>query len=236
MIEELTHKISPLISNGLSIDVALKTSNIIDVSSSTIRRYINKELLTVKRIDLPSAVRFKAYKKQSNTTSKLSPRILYKRTYEDFMKYIACHPKSRIIQLDSVLGKSTDKTAILTLCFNHSKFQFAFKYNRKASDVNDIVLNLYKTGIEQGYPLFDVILTDNGSEFKNLIELENDENNKFRFKVFYCDPYCSFQKAECERNHGLIRRIIKKGRTLDKLSQLELYKTMNPINSYARGS
>ncbi|MEG1301278.1 MAG: hypothetical protein RSC93_11295, partial [Erysipelotrichaceae bacterium] len=34
----------------------------------------------------------------------------------------------------------------------------------------------------------------------------------------------------------LLRRIIKKGKTLDQLSQFELDKTMSHINSYPRGS
>lgn len=236
MVEELDNKLSPLILNGLSINVALNTLNIKDVSSSTVRRYINKELLSVRRIDLPSAVRFKILRSSSKNVSKLNPRILYKRTYEDFTKYIEANPKSTIVQLDSVIGKSSDKTAILTIYFNNSKFQFAFKYNRKSSDVNSIISNLYKVGHSQGYKLFDVILTDNGSEFKNLIALENEDDDAFRFKIFYCDPYCSYQKAECERNHGLMRRIIKKGKTLDQLSQFELDKTMSHINSYPRGS
>lgn len=237
MIEELNQKVAPLIANGLSIDVALHSLGIEDVSSSTVRRYINKGLLTVKRIDLPSAVRFKVrsddYKPRD---SKISPRILYKRTYEDFLKYIEANPNSRIVQLDSVIGARTDKTAILTIFFNKSKFQFGFKYNRKNSDVNSIVLNLYNIAKEQGYKLFDVILTDNGIEFKGLIDIENEEDDSFRCKVFYCDPYCSYQKAECERNHGLMRRIIKKGSSVDPISQFELDMTMSHINSYPRGS
>lgn len=237
MIDILDEKVSPLILNGLSIDVALNTLGIKDVSSSTVRRYINKGLLTVRRIDLPSAVRFKvkdSYRVKSS--AKISPRVLYKRTYDDFLSYIEANPKSIVVQLDSLIGKLSDKTAILTIYFNNSKFQFAFKYTRRNSDINNIIANLYDRGIELGYKLFDVILTDNGSEFKGLIDLENNDDGVFKFKVFYCDPYRSYQKAECERNHGLIRRIIKKGKSIDLISQFELDMTMSNINSYPRGS
>ncbi|MEG1301087.1 MAG: hypothetical protein RSC93_10315, partial [Erysipelotrichaceae bacterium] len=166
MVETLNNKLSHLLLNGLSIDVALKTLNIEEVSSSTVRRYINKDLLEVKRIDLPSAVRFKAYTNARPNASKLNPRILYKRTYEDFTKYMEANPNSTIVQLDSVIGKSSDKTAILTIYFNNSKFQFAFKYNRKGHDVNSIVANLYKVGLIQEYNLFDVILIDYAKVFR----------------------------------------------------------------------
>ncbi|MEG0978376.1 MAG: hypothetical protein RSE56_03995 [Bacilli bacterium] len=58
------------------------------------------------------------------------------------------------------------KTAILTIYFNNSKFQFAFKYNRKGHDVNSIVSNLYKVGVIQEYNLFDVILIDYAKVFR----------------------------------------------------------------------
>lgn len=236
IIDIIDQRISPLILNGQSIDIALRTSGITDISESTIRRYIEKNLVLAKRIDLPNAVRFKVQKQYFSKPSKINPRILYNRTYDDFLKYIEDHPKAIVVQLDSVIGKANDKFALLTVYFMNSKFQFAFKYKRKNSNINKILLHLYNTSLECGYKLFDVLLTDNGGEFHKLIDLEYDEENLPRCKVFYCDPYRSYQKAECERNHGLIRRIIKKGKSLDQISQEEFDMAMSHINSYPRGS
>lgn len=67
--------------------------------------------------------------------------------------------------------------------------------------------------------LFPVILTDNGSEFSNpkAIERRNTVPCK-RTNVFYCDPSAPYQKAACEVNHELIRRILPKGSSFDDLT------------------
>ena len=46
---------------------------------------------------------------------------------------------------------------------------------------------------------FPVILTDNGSEFKNPYDIEKTKNGKHRTYVFYCDPYVSNQKGKLEK-------------------------------------
>lgn len=43
--------------------------------------------------------------------------------------------------------------------------------------------------------IFAVILTDNGSEFKHMRELETTEVCKKRTKVFYCEPQASRQQV-----------------------------------------
>ena len=45
-----------------------------------------------------------------------------------------------------------------------------------------------------------------------------DENGEKITNVFYCDPYSSFQKGECERNHEFVRYIISKGKTFSSIS------------------
>ena len=54
--------------------------------------------------------------------------------------------------------------------------------------------------------------------------------------IFYCLAMASWQKAECERNHGEIRRILPKGRPLDGLTQDDVNLVMSHVNSYPRKS
>ena len=96
---------------------------------------------------------------------------------------------------------------------------------------------LYQIGKDNGVTLFDVVLTDNGSEFKSLHELEFDEDTGEQIcHVFYCDPYRSCQKAECEKNHGFFRRIWPKGRSFDSFTQENIDEIFSHINSYPRKS
>ena len=53
-------------------------------------------------------------------------------------------------------------------------------------------------------------------------------------KVFYADPYKSYHKAECERNHEFIRYVIPKSTTLDNITQKDLNLLFSHINSYIR--
>ena len=235
-VDILNKTVSQLIIDGQSIKVAMLSVNRIDVSESTIRRYINRGLLNARRHHLPQSVRFKVKKEYNYSGKKIAVNVLYKRTYQDYLNHMLLNPTDKVIQIDSVIGKSNDRCALLTIFFLNSKLQLAIKYDRKHSNVNKILLDLYKAAATLGYHLFDVILTDNGSEMKRLPELEMDNGVNVRFHVFYCDPYRSCQKAECERNHGFIRRFYRKGRSFDPVSQEELDQILSHINAYPRGS
>ena len=235
-IKILNESVCPLIKNGVSIEIAVNSVNNCDLSVSTIRRYIELGLLTAKRIDLPRAVRFRAKKEYNYKTPPLDINILYGRTYNDYLKYMTMYPKSRVIQLDSVIGKSSDKYAILTIFFKNSKLQLGKLYHRKNNNVIEILRKLYKVGIDNNEKLFDVVLADNGTEFKTLHNLEKDEEGNTICKVFFCDPYRSCQKAECEKNHGFFRRILAKGKSLDLYNQENIDEIFSHINSYPRTS
>ena len=232
----LNKSVCPLIKDGVSIHVAKNSVNNCDLSESTIRRYIEKGLVNAKRIDLPRATRFRAKKEYNYNTKPLDIATLFNRTYEDYLKHIKINPKAKILQLDSVIGKSNDKKAILTIFFNDFKLQLGVLYSRKNNSTVSILRKLYKLGIDNGVILFDTVIADNGSEFKTLYELEKDEEGNDICKVFYCDPYRSCQKAECEKNHGIFRRIWPKGRTMDSFSQDSIDEIFSHINSYPRAS
>ncbi len=236
VIAILNRSVCPLIKDGISIHVARNSVNNCDLSESTIRRYIELGLLEAKRVDLPRAVRFRAKKEYAYKTPPLDINILYGRTYDDYKKYMEAYPESRVVQLDSVVGKRNDEKAILTIYFKNSKLQLGRLYCRKSSSVVQIMRKIIKIGLDNGMKLFDVVLADNGTEFKKLYELEKDEEGNEICKVFYCDPYRSSQKAECEKNHGLFRRIWPKGRTLDDFSSEDTDEIFSHINSYPRAS
>ena len=92
-------------------------------------------------------------------------------------------------------------------------------------------------GIETFKKVFEVILTDNGSEFFNPLSIEIDEEtNEIISHVFYCDPGASWQKGAIEKNHEYIRYILPKGRSFDKLTEENVDKIKSHINSVSRDS
>lgn len=82
--------------------------------------------------------------------------------------------------------------------------------------------------------LFGVILTDNGVEFKNPNALEHTRPGLIRTHVFFCDPQASWQTPHVENNHRLIRRIIPKGTSLNKLNVEDTRLVCCHINSVIR--
>lgn len=94
-----------------------------------------------------------------------------------------------------------------------------------------------KLGTDRFKSLFEVILTDGGSEFSDREGMETSQDGKKqRTIVFYCDPYSFWQKGCCEKNHEYIRYVRKKGSTFDDLDQKKMTILANHINSTKRDS
>jgi IS30 family transposase len=105
-----------------------------------------------------------------------------------------------------------------------------------SKSVIDIINNLDAIlGNDQFRNLFQIILTDNGSEFSNPKAIEHrDVFPLLRTKVYYCDAGSPYQKGACEVNHELIRRVLPKGTSFDQLTQEDINLMMDHINSYKR--
>ena len=236
-IEHLNNILVPLIKEqGQSIHHAIiNNKNKIMCSESKIYKLIDLGLLEVRNIDLPRKVRFRERTKNV-TVYKVDKNCLEGRTYEDLEIYMKENPDTPIVEMDSVEGKKGGKV-LLTLHFVNCSFMLAFiREHNDAQSVIDIFNYLQDTlGIDKFKELFVLILTDNGSEFSNPIEIEFDlTTGEKRTQIFYCHPSSPNEKGSCEVNHELIRRILPKGTSFDKLNQDDINLMMSHINSYKR--
>ena len=186
---------------------------------------------------MPRVVRFKVSKEYVHRISKPAS-ILVGRMYKDYREYTKMHPYQLVAQLDTVYGLQSDRKRILTIHFPSIKFQFGILLETATADeVNTKLLALRKTiGTDLWQTIFPVILTDNGSEFNKLYELEEDENGELMSKVFYCNPYCSSQKGSCERNHEFFRYIQPKKQSIQHFTQKTLDFIFSNINCVYRNS
>lgn len=235
-LKELDDSVSERVMNHQSLFHILQSDERISVSESTLRRYIDKQYLQCRNIDLPRTVRF-PNSKTSNRVSRhrINVEFLVNRTYQDFRDYN--HSNSRVtLQVDTVIGKKTDKKCLLT-CFEPiSRFQWGYIVYKSATSVNNALADLIQTLYTSNHLFFDCILSDNGGEFQSLPQLEMTDEGEILTRIFYCDPYSSFQKGGCERNHSLIRYVIKKGESFDFVSQDEINELFSHINSQKRKS
>ncbi len=236
-IDNLNEILTPLIcEQNQSIHQALiNNKNKIMFSDKTIYKYIDLGLLNIRNIDLPRKVRFRQRTKLT-TVYKVDKQCLVNRTYEDFEKYMEEHPDTPIVEMDSVEGRKGGKV-LLTIHFKNCSFMLAFiREHNDAQSVIDIFNSIQEIlGIDKFKKLFILILTDNGSEFSNPIEIEFDLNmGEKRTQIFYCHPSSPFEKGSCEVNHELLRRILPKGTSFDDLNQDDINIIMSHINSYKR--
>jgi IS30 family transposase len=240
--------VTPLVLQGQSIHhVCCSNKDSIMCSERTIYHYVNDRVLTAKNIDLPRKVRYRLRKK-AKTRLKVDKTCTVGRSYKDFLAFMENMDSTAIVQMDSVIGRVGGKV-LLTLCFVNSSFMLAYLRDANTSkSVTDIFQTLWEV-LEKKYfmELFPVILTDNGSEFSDPAAIElgsevsplrgqarSEEENNVRTRLFYCNPSSPFEKGTAENNHEFIRRILPKGMSFDHLTQDDIQRMMNHVNSYKR--
>lgn len=235
-IARMNEILVPLIKQGQSIhQIYLNRKNELMCSEKTLYNYVDGCLFDIRNIDLPRKVKYRTRYKKPEMKVDRGCRI--GRNYHDYEVYMEKYPDTAEVQMDSVIGTKGGKV-LLTIYFVNVCLMIAFIRDANTSkSVIDIYESLYqRLGGVEFRKLFPIILTDNGSEFSNPKCIENgpDGNGFKRTQIFYCNPSAPYQKAEIEVGHEFIRRIVAKGKSFDDLSQEDVEKMMNHINSYKR--
>lgn len=235
-LEILNNDFTNMFFNNRSIHhtiIYFKTKNI-NFVERTIYYQIKNNQLRIKSSDLP-----KCRRKRTNNNIDQS----YKReniqgmTYEDYENYKNTHPDAIEIQMDTVLGTNyANEPAMLTLQIVNIKFLFILKINNHTAEEVKNKLSYFKEklGDEIFDKVFEILLTDNGSEFINTSLLIQAIGEKVH--IFYCHPYSSFEKGSIENNHELIRCVIPKGVNLSVYNQKDYDLLASHINSLIRES
>lgn len=227
--------ISPLLMKGQSLHhICVNHADEIMLNERSLYNYVDSGIFTAKNIDMPRIVRMGRRKKKKDHF-KVDKKCRVGRSYQDFLQFAAAHPGIPIVEMDSLEGKKGGKV-LLTLHFIIPQFMLAFIRDANTSQsVIDIFNQLYlELSPDVFCRLFQVLLGDNGSEFSNPSAIETDLHGNRRTRIFYCDPQAPYQKGAAENNHALIRRIIPKGKSLDRFTQEDITLMMNHINSYGR--
>lgn len=136
--------------------------------------------------------------------------------------------------MDCVCGKT--KCVLLVLTERLTRKEIIFKMNNQKSASVIKCLNFLERRFGKFFRnIFKTITVDNGSEFANFTELEKSSyGNSKRTSVYYCHPYCSFERGSNERLNREIRKHIPKGSDIFKYSDTEIKKVEDWINNYPR--
>lgn len=233
--------IDQVISTGLSKGQSpahIIHSNNLPISLSFIYKQLHNGYFTADKFTTHRMLRLRPRAhKRSNSLILRSEKI--GKHYDDFIKTIQDDPSITYAEMDTVIGKKIDSKCILSIHIPKIKFQFYFLLHKKeAQNVVD-KLNEIQTiiGLENYKKVFGIILTDNGSEFTDIKGIETEpETGINRTKLYFCHPGASGEKGSCERNHELLRYILTKGTSFEKLTQEDLNKITSNVNSYKRKS
>ena len=238
-IQKMNDILTPLIQKGQSIAHIYAThAEDLGCSKRTTYTYIDAGVFDVRNIDLRRKVKYKKRKKATNTSAK-NRAYRVGHNYEDFQKRIEKDPDVSIVEMDCVEGKAEGHKVLLTFTFRRTNLMLIFLLD---SQTQEEVLRVFsfleaELGTDLFKHLFEVILTDGGSEFSDRTGMETSSDGKTqRTTVYYCDPYSFWQKGCCEKNHEYIRYVRKKGSTFDDLDQKKITLLANHINNTKRDS
>ena len=239
-IYKINSILTPLIKKGQTINhLYINHPDILDFSKPSFYNYVNNGVFEFSPLDFPRIVKYKKRKNSKNRRTRKEREILINRKYDDFQKFISNHPDFNIVEMDTVEGLKDENDCFLTLLWRKSKFMLIFKLESQTSEEVSRIFNILQTLIpyDDYKRLFEVILTDNGHEFFDVLNIECMRSTGEQVtKLFFCDPHMSCQKGMIEKNHEFIRYILPKGSSFKNITQEDCDLFMNNINSLCRDS
>ena len=194
----------------------------VTLCTKTLYNYIDKCLTKVKNIDLAQKVRRKAKKKHNRENLKklgesieLRPKSVEDR--EEFGHW----------EIDTVLGKSEADEVLLTLDERKTRKRYIMRLPaKKAQCVIKALETLKEHYGDKFAQIFKTITADNGSEFANLSEIG--------VPVYFAHPYSSWERGTNERQNGLVRFFIPKGKSISQVSDKMILRVEEWINNIPR--
>ncbi len=236
--------IEPLIRKGQSLYVILANhKDEIDLSEKSLYTYIESGLfkdagINLSQMDLIRQVNRKLPKKKAQM---YKPRNDYSylkgRLYADYKAYTALNENALVLQMDTVYNDASNGPFIQTFKFLRYGFIFCIFHREKTKEaMNEGVLLLEKIlGEELFSKEAEVILTDRGSEFYGLPDIEKRDDESIRTRIYYCDPMASCQKGSLENKHTELRYILPNETDLYKLG-LNSQDDMNLVTSHVNSA
>ena len=179
------------------------------VCTKTLYNYIDKRLIKVKNIDN------REYLKKLGESIELRPKSVEDR--EEFGHW----------EIDTVLGKSEADEVLLTLDERKTRKRYIMRLPaKKAQCVNEALKILKEQYADKFAQVFKSITADNGSEFANLSEIG--------VPVYFAHPYSSWERGTNERQNGLVRFFIPKGKPISQVSDRIINRVEDWINKLPR--
>ena len=244
-LKRIGNIMKPLLDQGLSVYVIKENHPEIKESEKTLYTYIESGIFKDVGIDIgPMDLRRQVNRKLPTTKAVLyklrqDRSCLISRKYEDYKAYMKENPDTRVVEMDTVYNDVENGPFIQTFKLMNYSFLFAlYQEDREALAMNEGVLKLEEIMTPELFQKeVQVLLTDRGSEFLKMPDIERNDEDIIRTRVFYCDPMASHQKGSLENNHIELRYICPKEYDLKALGltgQEALNLALSHVNSFPK--
>lgn len=222
--------VTPLIAQGQSPYAIVTNHPELDISVKTLYNYIDQGVLLSRNIDLKRKPHFKPRK---HTKKGIKDREVF--TGRSYAGFKALDPDS-FFEMDTVLSAKGSGKCILTFYIPATGLFIGRLLSRCTQGAVKAAIDQMERslGTYDFLTVFEVCLTDRGSEFGNPESLETGISGIERMSVYYCDPMRSGQKGGIEEVHTLLRMILPKKTVFTSLTQWDIRRCTDHINSYPR--
>jgi len=229
---EIDELVTPLMLRGLSLNsIYLAHAGEIPVELKTLYTMVNRGDVGPGRMHGVEMVRRKPRRRSKPKSGNRVPRAsLEGRSWADFCALDEDERDARW-EMDTVIGRPGGR-CLLTLLHRLTRLQLALLL--AGCTQAEVGAALDALSCLPGSPFAPgrraLVLTDNGGEFFDAEGIEADG----RIRLYYCEPYSSWQKGAAERGHRLYRRIVPKGASFDGLDRAGCALMMSHVNSLPR--
>ena len=197
-------------------------------STTTIYRIIHAN--KIKGISMNNLRRKGLFKRPAETRGKFNDggRTIKKRPKSVYKRLDIGHWEGDTVESGRQDHKRKSKYCFVTLAERKTRKYIAILVpDRTEKNVTPAIINALK-----GYPsdMVKTITFDRGKEFSGYEEIERVLN----CNVYFCDPYCAWQKGTNENSNGLLREFYPKGMDLSLVNIDELNTNLELINNRPR--
>ena len=233
-MEELASKIR----RGISPEVALRTTGEKygeTISVPTLYLRIDRKKIKCSNIDLRNKLKRQPKEEEKEKRRDRSKHRANGRSINDLTQEEQTERKEGIGQMDTVIGIPGGKL-LLTVLNKETSFLFGIPIENKKQETIIEQIDKIETTIGDRFKIIlEKILTDNGPEFLNYEGIEKSAIKEGkRVRLYYANPYASYEKGMIENQHRLIRYFYPKGTDFSKYKNSDIIEKINRINNYPR--
>lgn len=195
------------------------------IGTSTIYRWLAKDRAAGGRSWLQTRQLSKRYRKGYRVRD-LRGRMAGKRPLSDRPRQANDRSEAGHIEGDTVMGRD-GRHCLLTLVDRMTRRTRIVKLaSRRAAEVNKALIR----EVRSGRLTMKSLTLDNGTEFHGFKELEE----KLGIKVYFAQPYHSWERGTNENTNGLIRQYLPKGSCFKDVRQRHCNEIERELNDRPR--